>query len=213
MTVTNMEEETYTCFFYGTLMAFPILSRVIYGTQHPDPWQQDRLRVRPAILHDHCRHQVRGVDYPGVVAEAGCSVRGTVVEGLSKMDIDRLDSFEGDEYERQHVNVTILADDNVLDIHPDAKETDEVVRAGTYIWVQGNQHLENAEWDFDHFIKLKLRAWVGDSKNFDQESGASGPMGGSWWSRPDEVDAAAATDKPDTTLAPPQELKTNGVTE
>ncbi|KAK6347091.1 hypothetical protein TWF696_007171 [Orbilia brochopaga] len=165
--MTNMDEETYTCFFYGTLMAFPILSRVIYGTQHPDPWQRDRLRIRPAILHDHCRYRVRGVDYPGVIPQAGCSVRGTVVEGLSKMDIERLDSFEGDEYDRLHVNANILADDQLLDIHHDARETGEVVRAGIYIWVQGSQYLEDSEWDFDHFVKQKLRDWVGDSKNFE----------------------------------------------
>ncbi|KAK6352607.1 hypothetical protein TWF730_009429 [Orbilia blumenaviensis] len=200
--MTNMEEETYTCFFYGTLMAFPILSRVIYGTQNPDPWQRDRLRIRPGILHDHCRHRVKNVDYPGVVAQTGNSVRGTVVEGLSKMDIERLDSFEGHEYERRQVKVSLLTDEKALDISHTGRETGETVMAGTYIWTEGIQYLEDAEWDFDHFVKQKLRNWVGDAKNFEfQEFGTPDPMGGRWWARPNEVDAAAgfatSTTRPD----------------
>ncbi|EPS37750.1 hypothetical protein H072_8613 [Dactylellina haptotyla CBS 200.50] len=165
--MTNMEEETFTCFFYGTLMAFPILSRVIYGTQHPDPWQRDRLRIRPAVLHDHCRHRVKNVDYPGAVPKAGCSIRGTVVEGLSKMDIERLDHFEGTEYDRLQVQVNILADEKVLDTNRTGQETGETIGAGIYMWTEGAQYLEDSEWDFDHFTKQKLRNWVGDAKNFE----------------------------------------------
>ncbi|KAF3138561.1 hypothetical protein TWF703_004609 [Orbilia oligospora] len=206
--MTNMEEETFTCFFYGTLMAFPILSRVIYGTQHPDPWQRDRLRIRPAILHDHCRHRVKNVDYPGVVAQTGSSVRGTVVEGLSKMDIDRLDAFEGHEYERRQVKVSLLADERALDISHSGRETSETVMAGTYIWTEGTQYLEDAEWDFDHFVKQKLRNWVGDAKNFEfQEFGTPDPMGGRWWARPDEVDAAAGSTAATTGSDPPKNLE------
>ncbi|EWC45011.1 hypothetical protein DRE_06291 [Drechslerella stenobrocha 248] len=216
-----MEEETYTCFFYGTLMAFPILSRVIYGTQNPDPWQKERLRVRPAILHDHCRHRVKGVDYPGVIAQSGNSVRGTVVEGLSKVDIERLDIFEGDEYERLQVDVNLLSNEQTLDISRSAHETGEVIQAGIYIWVQGTHYLEDAEWDFDHFTKQKLRNWVGDSKNFEfQESGAPDPMGGRWWARPDEVDATAnsaaaatPTPKPDINHTQPKGAQGDSIVE
>ncbi|KAF3927267.1 hypothetical protein ABW20_dc0109311 [Dactylellina cionopaga] len=209
--MTNMEEETYTCFFYGTLMAFPILSRVIYGTQHPDPWQRDRLRIRPALLQDHCRHRVKNVDYPGVIAQAGCSVRGTVVEGLSKMDIERLDSFEGTEYDRRQVEVHLVADEKALDVSSiSSRLTGETIRAGIYIWIEGTQYLEDAEWDFDHFVQKKLRNWVGDTKNFEfQEFGQTDPMGGRWWPRPDEVDAAAGPLplQPDPAPNPPKTLE------
>ncbi|KAF3940708.1 hypothetical protein ABW19_dt0202674 [Dactylella cylindrospora] len=198
--MTNMEEETYTCFFYGTLMALPILSRVIYGTQSPDPWQRDRLKIRPAILHDHCRHRVKNVDYPGVVPQVGKSVRGTLVEGLSKMDIERLDHFEGDEYDRIQVKVQVLLDESLSE----NKETHiegETVQAGIYMWTMGTQFLEEGEWDFEQFTKLKLRNWVGDSKNFEfQESGTTDPMGGRWWQRPGEVDSADSSST--TTTAP-----------
>ena len=47
------------------------------------------------------------------------------------------------------------------------RETGETVMAGIYIWTEGTQYLEDTEWDFDHFVKQKLRNWVGDAKNFE----------------------------------------------
>ena len=37
-----------------------------------------------------------GVDYPGLVPRPGKSVRGTLVQNLTRADVDRLDAFEGD---------------------------------------------------------------------------------------------------------------------
>jgi hypothetical protein len=45
---------------------------------------------------DHERHRVLGVDYPGVVPRQGKSVRGTLVQNLTRADAARLDAFEGD---------------------------------------------------------------------------------------------------------------------
>jgi len=36
------------------------------------------------------------VDYPGIVPREGKSVRGMLVENLTKADVGRLDAFEGD---------------------------------------------------------------------------------------------------------------------
>jgi hypothetical protein len=47
---------------------------------------------------DHERHRVLGVDYPGVVPRQGKSVRGTLVQNLTRADVARLDAFEGDVY-------------------------------------------------------------------------------------------------------------------
>jgi len=176
--MTYTEEETYTCFFYGTLMAFPILSRVIYGTQYCDPWQKERLRIRPAILYDHCRHRVRGVDYPGVIPQQGKCVRGTVVEGLSKMDIEKLDYFEGNEYDRRMVAVKVLLDEKQIE-NKETHREGETLQANIYVWVEGNHYLEDEEWDFEHFVKAKLRNWVGESRNFEfEEAGTTDPTGG-----------------------------------
>jgi len=142
-------------------MATPVLYRVIYGTLTPESWQNGSLRIRPALLPSYCRYHVRNVDYPGIVPEAGKSVRGTCVEGLTRMDIGRLDTFEGMEYTRKIVKVKIL-DKN-------GKETGEEKEAATYEWTAGRGNLEDQEWDFQHFVKEKLRAWAGGRKQFEGE--------------------------------------------
>jgi Gamma-glutamyl cyclotransferase, AIG2-like len=89
-------------------MAPAVLHRVIHGTPKPEAWQAALITTRPAILHDHCRHKVLKCDYPAVTPEKGKTVRGTYVDGLTTGDIWRLDTFEGDEYERRKVTVKIL---------------------------------------------------------------------------------------------------------
>ncbi|KAF8536412.1 AIG2-like family-domain-containing protein [Trichophaea hybrida] len=143
------------CFFYGTLMSPQVLSRVIYGTINPEPWQYKDLRIRPATLHDYCRHQVRHADYPGITKERGKSVKGTYVTGLNMGDMTRLDAFEGSEYDRVVVKVKVLNDDGT--------EGEEVEGS---VYVYGDEsHLVKAEWNFEEFVKEKMHRWVGDSRN------------------------------------------------
>ena len=68
-------------------MAHSVLSRVIYGTTRSELRLARKLKIRPAILHGYCRHQVKYVDYPGIIPEDGKSVKGTYVTGLTEEDI------------------------------------------------------------------------------------------------------------------------------
>lgn len=154
---------SHTAFFYGTLMAPPVLHRVIWGSQSPPtPAHASLLSTRPAILHAHQRRHVRGADYPAVVPGAPeNTVRGTLVTGLTDGDIWRLDIFEGDEYERRDVRVRALESEGRSG---DAEQGDgegEEVATQTYIWTAGEQRLEAGEWDFEHFVKQKMGRWVG----------------------------------------------------
>jgi hypothetical protein len=85
-------------------------------------------------------------------------VRGTCVEGLTQGDIWRLDIFEGTGYTRTKVKVRILDDQGA--------GTDEELEAETYVFTDGNDRLEEKEWDFQHFVKEKLSMWTGDSKEY-----------------------------------------------
>jgi hypothetical protein len=163
----------HTAFFYGTLMAPPVLHRVIWGSQTPPtPAHASLLRVRPAILHAHRRHKVKHADYPAILSTnptSSSSVRGTLVEGLTDGDIWRLDIFEGSEYARRKVRVRLLeqaskeGEDGLGDIAP--KEDESVqgaeVEAETYIWIAGAERLESEEWDFAEFVKEKMKRWAG----------------------------------------------------
>ena len=157
---------SHTAFFYGTLMAPPVLQRVIWGSSTPPtPAHASLLRIRPAVLHAHRRHKVKHADYPAIMpADPPSCVRGTLVEGLTDGDIWRLDIFEGSEYRRRRVNVKLLQQ-TATTAHFSQEQQDNVeleeVQAETYIWVAGAQRLEPGEWDFAEFVKDKMKRWVG----------------------------------------------------
>jgi hypothetical protein len=164
---------SHTAFFYGTLMAPPVLHRVIWGSQTPPtPAHASLLHIRPAILHAHRRHKVKGADYPAVLPVSSSSVRGTLVEGLTDGDIWRLDIFEGSEYERRRVKVLVLqgkdkesggGEEGMGDLSQKEEENVEgdEVEAETYIWTAGAHRLEPEEWDFAEFVRDKMKRWVG----------------------------------------------------
>ncbi|KAE8857359.1 hypothetical protein PTNB29_08426 [Pyrenophora teres f. teres] len=169
---------SHTLFFYGTLMAPPVLHRVIWGSPTPPTEAHaSLLHIRPAILHSHRRHRVEGADYPALVPvpstsedPSPSSVRGALVTGLTDGDIWRLDIFEGDEYTREKVRVRILTEQNgneggadVLGVGAsDGGEIEgEEVDTETYIWTAGAHRLEPNEWDFKEFVRERMERWVG----------------------------------------------------
>jgi hypothetical protein len=179
-TIAQSSNMSHTAFFYGTLMAPPVLHRVIWGSQSPPtPVHASFLHIRPAILHAHRRHKVKGADYPAILpvsasTASSSSVRGTLVEGLTDGDIWRLDIFEGSEYQRRKVKVRVLQEDKSKEDTGNEeqglgdlsrKEEENVegdeVEAETYIWTAGSHRLESAEWDFAEFVRDKMKRWVG----------------------------------------------------
>lgn len=179
-------------------MAPQILHRVIHGQAEPEPWQKDLISIRPAILHGHRRHRVKGADYPGLLpARPSSAVLGTVVTGLTDADMYRLDMFEGSEYQKRKVKVQLLrspgaataswpggteapgalksndknaaeaiksvleatANEELTDSHK-SQESNEEIEAYTYIWIAGDDKLEDAEWDFESFKRDKMEWWV-----------------------------------------------------
>lgn len=136
-------------------MALPVLHRVIHGTPTPTPFLLSLLTTQPALLPAHRRHKVLHCDYPAIVPFAGASVRGTLVSGLTDGDLWRLDLFEGSEYKR--VKVAVWVGGGKAEGDGDGKE----VRAETYVWVGGEEGLEDEEWDFETFRREKMGRWVG----------------------------------------------------
>ncbi|MFM8637365.1 MAG: gamma-glutamylcyclotransferase family protein, partial [Betaproteobacteria bacterium] len=93
--------ELSTCFTYGSLMWPDIMARVcgreVLALQHTQAW-----------LLGHVRHPVRGQDYPGLVPQSGAqALQGVLYTGLTPQDLQRLDTFEGQEYERVPVEVVL----------------------------------------------------------------------------------------------------------
>lgn len=148
------DPKSHSAFFYGTLMAPAVLHRVCHGSTSPtNPiYALSNFQTQPAILPSHRRHRVKHADYPAILPHDNSSVRGTYVTGLTDADMWRLDIFEGDEYERRKVRCRVL--------EADGQEGEEVV-AETYVWIAGEERLEDAEWDFEQFQREKMRFWVG----------------------------------------------------
>lgn len=145
-------------------MAPQVLFRVIYGTPEPEPWQAERVTIRPAVLHEYRRQRVKHADFPAIVPRPSTTVRGAFITGLTDEDVACLDMFEGVMYKRQKVKVKLLKDVKLGDNIPDsklAKAEGEEVEAETYVWRWPVEDLEDKEWDFEHFKKRKLKAWAG----------------------------------------------------
>lgn len=181
------KEETYSLFFYGTLLHPAVLKRVIgHGG--------DTLHHRPAILLNYTRHHVKGDTYPAMLpwdkarelflfsgqdpskepTPEQRSVRGSLVSGFSKLDVELLDVFEGDEYERCLVSVVPLGTSRLLneaasdagvmfesmDITSD--DQPQTIKAHTYIWNKPPAGtLEPEIWSYETFVRENLHHWIG----------------------------------------------------
>ncbi|CDH52310.1 hypothetical protein SNOG_11054 [Lichtheimia corymbifera JMRC:FSU:9682] len=149
-------------FFYGTLISPDVQCRVLCGSSKKTPasiLKLSSLRMRPAILKGHKRHALKDRSYPGIVATGNDqdSVRGILCEGLSPADVKRLDLYEGDEYKRDQVQVDPIDDKDAGSVSCQA-----------YIWIEGNDQLENYDWDEDHFLKVKAASWSEDPEEFSE---------------------------------------------
>jgi len=164
-------------------MAPAVLKRV---TSHDPASTTSPLTTRPALLPGHRRHRVKGADYPAVVPlqdgitpmDKAALVRGTVVQGLTREDMWRLDLFEGDEYARRKVIVIVDMDVEVKEGAPmdtlrhaqeDGITKQEELEAETYIWIAGQHRLEDTEWDFDEFVREKMWRWAPEEETGGRE--------------------------------------------
>ncbi|KAI9738158.1 MAG: hypothetical protein M1818_005587 [Claussenomyces sp. TS43310] len=142
-------------------MAPNVLARVLNGDSSiPTPY----LQIIPARLHDHCRYKVAHADYPGVVPRQGETVRGVYVAGLTSYNMKNLDIFEGEQYVRRRVKVKLLTVEG--NIKGEGHVEGEQVGADTYIFVAGEELLEDTEWNFEEFVNEKMYRWADTSHEY-----------------------------------------------
>jgi len=132
-------------------MAPEVLFTVIYGDRNPPRAFKDLHTFAEATLKDYVRHRVEDEDYPAITAEEGGSVLGTFVTGLTDANMEKLDYFEGSEYDRVTVKVKIGS-------------TDEEREAQTYVFNEPSR-LGHGEWDFEQFRREKMQFWSRGSYN------------------------------------------------
>lgn len=118
------------CFTYGSLMCEDIMSAVC-GLP---------LAGEAAVLDGHRRHPVRGEDYPGMIPMPGHAVAGVLYRDVPPAALARLDAFEGPQYERRSVLVS-LADGSRIE-------------ADTYVFrAERAAELQPGDWDFERFLR------------------------------------------------------------
>ena len=115
-------------FAYGSLMFPQVWRRVVCG----------RPAARPARLHGFERLTVRGETYPAIVERAKAWVDGVVYLDVQAGDLQRLDAFEGADYERRALRVRLL------------DGAGDGLAAQAYVWTDPSR-LEDCSWDPDWF--------------------------------------------------------------
>jgi gamma-glutamylcyclotransferase (GGCT)/AIG2-like uncharacterized protein YtfP len=108
-------------------------------------------------LHGFTRRRVHGDVYPVIVRSCnGDWVDGVVYFGVSDEDLQRLDLFEADPYDRQTQIV-------VVDGH-------ETHRADAYVLKDSYRHMvHDCAWDPEWFEREALPLFIGSYREFGRE--------------------------------------------
>lgn len=121
------------CFSYGSLMCDEIMSAVCGVAP-------GSLLSQSARLPGYSRHPVRNEHYPGMIPDGTRNVAGIIYLNITSSAWPRLDSFEGEMYERRSVVVT-LGNRSVLE-------------ADTYVFRTAFASLlEPGDWDYATFLR------------------------------------------------------------
>ncbi|GJR45920.1 AIG2-like protein D [Tanacetum coccineum] len=135
-----------TVFVYGSLLSDDVV-RVLLN----------RIpRTAPAILNGYHRFSIKGRVYPAIIPVENKKVTGRVLSGLSAMELDILDTYEAEEYDKRTVDVSLL-------------DTSEVIQAYAYVWGNSTDPDLYGDWDFEDFKESKLKAYVEMTKDFVKE--------------------------------------------
>jgi gamma-glutamylcyclotransferase (GGCT)/AIG2-like uncharacterized protein YtfP len=121
---------------YGTLQV-PAIFAAIVGRE---------LAPRPARLRGYARYRIADRPYPAIVEAPGDEVDGLVYLGLEASEIDRLDIYEGDLYERRELRVWVGAGS---------------IDAASYVLRPEHAHrLSRERWDLARFEQDHLASYL-----------------------------------------------------
>ena len=84
-------------FAYGTLM-LPEMVHQLLGRA---------ITSVPGTLHGYACYEVKHQIYPAIIAVDGSLVSGLVYQNILEIDLEKLDQYEGDMYERTKVKVEL----------------------------------------------------------------------------------------------------------
>jgi len=129
-------------FVYGALMYDEVWSRIVSGNF-------ERI---PAELRGYRRMAVTGEEYPGTIEGSG-TITGCVWLNVDRENLERLDEFEGEYYER----IPSVAYDN----------SGTSLTVNFYHFKKQYQHLlADQEWDVEQFAKSGIMLFISKYAGF-----------------------------------------------
>ncbi|MCJ1224317.1 hypothetical protein MMC12_000962 [Toensbergia leucococca] len=139
---TFLDASVRPLFVYGTLMN-PYWAAGMAGGYIDGDGFEFAKRMTPATLSMHQRLAVRDAYYPAVIPSNNPehSVTGLVLFGLTAVERENLDGYEGCMYTAERVQVEILL----------VSGTRMMIDADVYIWSDPLEHLcqpSEKEWDY-----------------------------------------------------------------
>jgi gamma-glutamylcyclotransferase (GGCT)/AIG2-like uncharacterized protein YtfP len=127
---------TSALYTYGTLQV-PAIIALIVGRP---------LVGQPARLPGYSRFRIQNRVYPAIIPAAGGDVPGILYPGLEVAELERLDHYEGEIYERRELNVLVA---------------EESVPACTYVLRPEHVHrLSEEPWDLGQFEREHLASYL-----------------------------------------------------
>lgn len=137
MKLIRIDMGNVSLFCYGTLQS-PLVMKAVTGKAYEG---------QEATLQNWGRYRVERTEYPGIREENNSSVCGKVYWRIDEEDMEKLDAFEGDKYQRVKVPV-VLSDGTVADAWAYAFKEEYA------------KHLSSDPWDFDRFMQNGLERFI-----------------------------------------------------
>jgi gamma-glutamylcyclotransferase (GGCT)/AIG2-like uncharacterized protein YtfP len=123
-------------FTYGTLQVSEIFEHIVGRS----------LSSCPALLDGYARYRVEQRVYPAIVRQAGASVSGLLYSGVDTRELEHLDVYEGELYQRTWLEVRAASG-----------------RIGAWTYVLGDAHLDQLApdpWDLETFQRDHLASYL-----------------------------------------------------
>ena len=129
-------------FTYGSLMFPQVWSVVVRGD----------YKKQSARLHGHQRRSIKGETYPAaIVALAADYIDGQLYLNINDEDMQRLDQFEGNDYEKIKAPVTLADNSRVM--------------ATVYLYCH-HEKLAAQEWDVQWFEREGIKTFLAQYGGF-----------------------------------------------
>lgn len=133
---SNFGQDCQHVFVYGSLMYLPVWSQVVQGV----------YACENAVAMGFQRHAVPNETYPGMVRNPAAQVQGIVWLDVSPQDLQRLDAFEGVEYQRETIEINL-------------NKNGSSIQAGTYLW-RDPATLSETLWSVASFESDGMQAFL-----------------------------------------------------